>query len=149
MLVVYKDPWWGQYKNTFLIDGGPQYIFCGVLFFCKYKPIMCAINIDFLINMPFLLRLYFTSKSLISHNCGWKRLLMKTEQFNVTLDFFFTSTSWIWLHNRVMMIAKFSTWIQMTKQANACSRWKNIKNLLKKKRFKFHLSRYINLHTFY
>lgn len=77
-----------------------------VFFSFVSKPIICEINIDFLINMPFLLRLYFTSKSLISHNCGWKRLVMKTEQFNVTLDFFslphlgFDYTiGWWWLQN--------------------------------------------------
>lgn len=54
MLVVHKDPWLGQYKNKFLIDEGLQYI--SVVFFSFVsKAIIRAINIDFLINMPFLL----------------------------------------------------------------------------------------------
>lgn len=54
MLVVHKDPWLGPYKNEFLIDGGTQYI--SVVFFSFVsKAIIRAINIDFLINMPFLL----------------------------------------------------------------------------------------------
>lgn len=62
MLVVHKDPWLGPYKNKFLIDGGPQYI--SVVFFSFVsKAIIRAINIDFLINMPFLLSVYFTSES--------------------------------------------------------------------------------------
>lgn len=62
MLVVHKDPWLGQYKNKFLIDEGLQYI--SVVFFSFVsKAIIRAINIDFLINMPFLLSVYFTSES--------------------------------------------------------------------------------------
>lgn len=62
MLVVHKDPWLGQYKNKFLIDEGLQYV--SVVFFSFVsKAIIRAINIDFLINMPFLLGVYFTSES--------------------------------------------------------------------------------------
>lgn len=62
MLVVHKDPWLGQYKNKFLIDEGLQYV--SVVFFSFVsKAIIRAINIDFLINKPFLLSVYFTSES--------------------------------------------------------------------------------------